>query len=376
LYGRLNIESQSYILMRLPATFFLSLLLLFLSYTAVQAADDDERWFQIELLIFENIDTESDFEGSANEIWPDNPGSPNYDNTIELLPTRATQDKVTPTHSAEEGIDVLALEHSFNTAPAINNPASEKILIDTVTTIDLLPAAENPDALPSTNTPAASDSNVQQIPQPAAIVPFQILPANELQLLEIKNKQIAENRYRPLLHIGWRQAVLSRELAKAIIIDKKILSAKEILNQSIPDLNLDSLSQPPSFIIADSTLLPSPLKKINQENHEELANYSEKLEGTIKITLERYLHINLDLIYQKDAEEENIFSFFNFNKKNSASVFRMTQKRRLRSKELHYFDHPRFGVLALITPYELPEPEKNLEQSQSQEKTTAINGQN
>jgi hypothetical protein len=24
----------------------------------------------------------------------------------------------------------------------------------------------------------------------------------------------------------------------------------------------------------------------------------------------------------------------------------------MRSKELHYIDHPRFGVIALITPYE------------------------
>ncbi len=28
----------------------------------------------------------------------------------------------------------------------------------------------------------------------------------------------------------------------------------------------------------------------------------------------------------------------------------------MRSKELHYFDHPRFGVIALITPYQ-PEPD-------------------
>ncbi|MGB5299133.1 MAG: CsiV family protein, partial [Thiogranum sp.] len=35
---------------------------------------------------------------------------------------------------------------------------------------------------------------------------------------------------------------------------------------------------------------------------------------------------------------------------------RLRQQRRMRSKELHYFDHPRFGVIALITPYQ-PEPE-------------------
>ena len=26
----------------------------------------------------------------------------------------------------------------------------------------------------------------------------------------------------------------------------------------------------------------------------------------------------------------------------------------MRSGELHYFDHPRFGIIALVTPYEIP----------------------
>jgi hypothetical protein len=29
----------------------------------------------------------------------------------------------------------------------------------------------------------------------------------------------------------------------------------------------------------------------------------------------------------------------------------------MRSRELHYFDHPRFGMIALVTPYDAPEDE-------------------
>jgi len=36
----------------------------------------------------------------------------------------------------------------------------------------------------------------------------------------------------------------------------------------------------------------------------------------------------------------------------------LQEHRRMRSRELHYLDHPLFGVLVLITPYELPEPEE------------------
>ena len=38
--------------------------------------------------------------------------------------------------------------------------------------------------------------------------------------------------------------------------------------------------------------------------------------------------------------------------------FRLIDSRRMRSGELHYVDHPAFGVLALATPYVPPEPEQ------------------
>jgi hypothetical protein len=35
--------------------------------------------------------------------------------------------------------------------------------------------------------------------------------------------------------------------------------------------------------------------------------------------------------------------------------FELHQSRRMRSKTLHYIDHPLYGVLLLITPYENPD---------------------
>ena len=341
--------------MRLSVILFLNVTLLCLSNTAV-LADEDERWFQIELLIFENIDTDSESKDNNHEIWPDNPGSADYNNSIELIPAQNIQTDPS-TITDDTGIDVLALEQSFDIAPNTNDGATATSMNGTITTIDLLP---------TTDSTSASIMNTEQPPQQAEIIPFQLLPDDELQLTEIKIKQLNTNAYRPLLHIGWREPVLSRENAKAIMINKKILSAKEILNQSIPDLNLDSLAQPPSFNNVNIRSSPSPLMQSNQDNDEELTSHDEKIEGTVKVTLGRYLHLTLDLTFQKRAEERNVFSFFDFNKEVSASSFRLTQKRRLRSKELHYFDHPKFGVLAIITPYELPAPEKKSEQNSEQ----------
>ena len=66
------------------------------------------------------------------------------------------------------------------------------------------------------------------------------------------------------------------------------------------------------------------------------------VEGSIRLTRGRYLHLDVDLLLR------------NVTGSGYMNVHRLTEKRRMRSKELHYFDHPRFGMLAQITPYQPP----------------------
>ena len=63
-----------------------------------------------------------------------------------------------------------------------------------------------------------------------------------------------------------------------------------------------------------------------------------RLDGIVKISVERYLHVNIDLLYQKGSGD--------------FKSYKMKSKRRIRSKEIHYFDHPLVSVLVLVTPYE------------------------
>jgi len=55
--------------------------------------------------------------------------------------------------------------------------------------------------------------------------------------------------------------------------------------------------------------------------------------GTVRVSRGRYLHVDLDLLY-RDGDGE----------------YRFRSHRRMRSNEIHYLDHPMFGVLILITP--------------------------
>lgn len=58
------------------------------------------------------------------------------------------------------------------------------------------------------------------------------------------------------------------------------------------------------------------------------------LGGALSLTRGRFLHLGLELEWQPGPELEAVLS----------------QRRRIRSGEEHYFDHPRLGALALVTP--------------------------
>jgi Peptidoglycan-binding protein, CsiV len=74
-----------------------------------------------------------------------------------------------------------------------------------------------------------------------------------------------------------------------------------------------------------------------------------RVEGTIAVTLGRYLHADVALRYllQPLAGGNDDFS--------APDYLELQEVRRLRSGELHYLDHPRFGVLLQIDPVTLPD---------------------
>lgn len=65
------------------------------------------------------------------------------------------------------------------------------------------------------------------------------------------------------------------------------------------------------------------------------------VQGLVRISLGRYLHVDTDLALVTGVAGSP-----------GRKVIRNTERRRLRSGELHYLDHPGFGLLVLITPHE------------------------
>ncbi|KAF0192513.1 MAG: hypothetical protein FD165_676 [Gammaproteobacteria bacterium] len=85
---------------------------------------------------------------------------------------------------------------------------------------------------------------------------------------------------------------------------------------------------------------------------------NKTLEGIVQVNLSRYLHLAVDLVLReadlRPASMAPAAAAGIEQALNPVTTFRLTESRRMRSQELHYFDHPKFGVIAQITPYEPP----------------------
>jgi len=145
-----------------------------------------------------------------------------------------------------------------------------------------------------------------------------ITPIKSIGLDRYASKLKANKRYKVLVHKAWRQAGLADEEAINIPIDSR------------PVNNL-------SGTVTDRGTGPQSMD-------------ANSIHGSIRIVLGRYLHLYTDLIYQQpdQATGPNLYG------QDSArfKMYPINFHRRMRSKELHYLDHPMVGILVLAMPVE------------------------
>ena len=116
-----------------------------------------------------------------------------------------------------------------------------------------------------------------------------------------------------------------------------------------------------------------------------------EISGTIKVILARYLHLYGDLEYHRPIVEE-VTEAYNLQNDQVTQAQQDTQwssttsstneaaeatyqiefRRRMRSKELHYIDHPLVGILVQINPVELPKEERLLSSGNGIEATAVF----
>ncbi|MGI9291287.1 MAG: CsiV family protein, partial [Gammaproteobacteria bacterium] len=88
-------------------------------------------------------------------------------------------------------------------------------------------------------------------------------------------------------------------------------------------------------------------------------------EGHVEVHQRRHLHLLID-ISLGDGEEDSGMQDQSLMLFPEVTDTRPALKdaRRIRLEQLHYFDQPRFGVIAIISRYEPPEPAESETETQ------------
>ena len=164
---------------------------------------------------------------------------------------------------------------------------------------------------------------------------FKLLAAEDLLLQEEMASLKGTEQYKVLLHTGWRQPGMPKDKAFSV-------NFKHAIAEITDDENSNA-----------GIAGPAEQASTAQAATAEPTNTIGNLQGVIKIVLSRYLHTDVELVYKKKADTDLVNRFdadYLENRAGKSNVYYLKQNRRMRSKELHYIDHPVIGVLLKITP--------------------------
>ena len=115
----------------------------------------------------------------------------------------------------------------------------------------------------------------------------------------LMSRMARSGQFRPLVHMGWRQPGLSKTEAVPVSVSGASSASPE----------------------------------------------ASEVRGTLRLYRSRYLHLEANLVLAKP-----VAAYAPANT-NSATRFSLRESRRMRSGELHYLDHPLFGMLVRVTPF-------------------------
>ncbi len=195
---------------------------------------------------------------------------------------------------------------------------------------------------------------------------YELIPVDQLRLIGIVGKIVASPRYDLLLHTAWRQPGVERAKVLPVWIKGGRIYGNEytsIDNQIEFQEFAEQQETSPSVEFNEETLEALELEMMEKSQRENPAGLYE-LEGKITISLSRYLHTYVDLVLRRPRLSIDSASGSSVPTGNTSDYSADTrilnnhslrEHRRMRSKNLHYIDSPEFGMLILITPYQVPE---------------------
>ena len=152
----------------------------------------------------------------------------------------------------------------------------------------------------------------------AGSIAFKLLDRAERKLGAVERRLRLSSEYKPLIFSAWRQPSFGVSRAKRIYLSDV---DRVPLGDAVP-------AGEGGFSIASTP----------------------QAEGIVRVKIGHLLHVDLDFLYYHDG-----------------TPVRLTETRKLKLKEIHYFDHPLFGVIVLVSPFVLPNTQRNPDGADSAE---------
>jgi peptidoglycan-binding protein CsiV len=162
------------------------------------------------------------------------------------------------------------------------------------------------------------------------LVPFMILDKKRNRMSGIYRVLRLSSEYRPLYHVSWQQPASERRQSRYVHIQR--LDGEEATKIAKTEEVAEELEEP-EFI--EEFIMPDRI-----------------VDGSIRIRSGFYLHADVDLSYFKQLPPENKVirsSEESFSDIQEKTVIKLKESRKIKLNEIHYFDHPMYGVILQVS---------------------------
>ncbi|WP_455211988.1 CsiV family protein [Kaarinaea lacus] len=300
LFNKIKLIRITVIGLIFPATAIMSI--------TAQAANEKSEipWYEVEVIIFANQQKRA----ADTETWPEEVSTAGYDYVLDL---------------ALPGFSPLKPK-----LPPVNAQAAA-----------------------SSSGPAINNGDIY------ANGAYVLLDKDFFQLSNVAKKIDNSSQYDVVLHLAWRQPTFDEDKSIPVFVFNNMLER----DPTPEPISNSGTNQGYDFYV----------------NGLETGPQYYWLSGTLKLSVSRYLHLESDLhikmrttrqevIEESPPQESGGFgSFFGMSREPTPIMierpvlqdYRLFETRRMRSTEIHYFDHPLMGIVVKVTPYEVEVPVAN-----------------
>lgn len=260
---------------------------LFSTGSFAEETANNERWFQVEMLIFKNPALKTTYP----EAWPDYADINEPESFIRI-------DGATETITSNSNTEPYTYK---------NIPLKQTIELEAPVSLEGLEA-------------------------------FKALLPEERQLLNERRSLDQDRRYQVLFHEAWNQPVPGRDLVVPIRVDGGERFGRQAELQGYINLYVERyLHLSTDLHLIEYASSPDPFSLVMEG-----LNTNESME-----TINEFGGLSL---LDADSPTNNQITQTENEYFVSVMDAQLKENRRMRSKEIHYLDNPEFGMLVLITP--------------------------